>query len=85
MNRRIGLSLHLPFLVIAFAMSSHAQETAAQRAAARGVLEKMAALEESLDVPALVARLTVPNATRDQVVNRARALMDKDLLALSDD
>ena len=85
MNRRIGLFLHLPVLLITLAMSSHAQETAAQRAAARGVLEKMAALEESLEVPALVVRLTAPNPTRDQVVARARELMDRELLALSDD
>ena len=45
----------------------------------------MAALEQSLDVPAIVARLTTPNADRDQVVARARELMDKELLALADD
>ena len=85
MHKGIGLVLHMLVLLTAFAMSSRAQETAAQRAAARGVLEKMAALEESLDVPALVARLTVPNPVRDQVVTRARELMDRELLALSDD
>ena len=85
MNRRIGLLLHMLVLLTAFAMSSRAQETAAQRAAAPGVLEKMATLQESLDVPALVARLTVPNSARDQVVARAKELMDRELLALSDD
>ena len=45
----------------------------------------MAALEQSLDVPALVTRLTGANAARDQVVARAKELMDKELLTLADD
>jgi len=49
------------------------------------VLRKMAALEQSLDVPALVTRMTGANAARDQVVARAKELMDKELLALADD
>ena len=62
-----------------------AQETPTEREAARDVLAKMAALEASLDVPALVAKLTGPNADRDKVVARAKELMDKELLALADD
>jgi len=85
MIRRIVGFLQMSVVMIGLALSSYAQETAAERAAARGVLEKMAALEKSLNVPALVARLTAPNPTRDQVVARARELMDKELLALSDD
>lgn len=69
----------------AMAVAAVAQETQTQREAARGVLAKMAALEQSLDVPALVATLTGPNATRERVVARARQLMDDELLALSDD
>jgi amidohydrolase len=61
------------------------QETPTERDAARDVIAKMDALEESLDVPALVARLTGPNPARDGVVARARELMDTELLALSDD
>ena len=45
----------------------------------------MDSLESSLGVPALVTRLTGPNAARDRVVARARALMESELLALSDD
>ncbi len=45
----------------------------------------MSALEKSLDVPAMVARLTAANPAREQVVARARELMDKELLALADD
>ncbi len=62
-----------------------AQETPTEREAAREVLHKMASLEKSLDVPAMVTRLTAANAARDQVVARARELMDKELLALADD
>jgi amidohydrolase len=62
-----------------------AQETATERDAAKEVLRKMAALEQSLDVPAVVAKLTASNAARDAVVARAKELMDKELLALADD
>ena len=62
-----------------------AQETDTERAAARDVIARMDSLERSLDVPALVARLTAPSHARDQVVERAKALMDGELLALADD
>src|SRR6202048_705981 len=62
-----------------------AQETDTEKQAARDVLAKMAALELSLDVPSLVTRLTGANAARDQVVARAKELMDKELLTLADD
>lgn len=62
-----------------------AQETDTERTAAREVLRKMAALEQSLDVAGLVARLTGPNAERDAVVARARELMNTELLAMADD
>ena len=62
-----------------------AQETPTEREAAREVLRKMDALEKSLDIPGTVARLTAGNPAREQVVTRAKELMDKELLALSDD
>src|ERR1700733_1207599 len=62
-----------------------AQDTPTEKEAARDVLKKMSALEQSLDVPALVTRLTGPNAARDQVVARAKELMDKELLTMADD
>src|SRR5258708_38963143 len=74
----LALGFALPSLVIA-------QETETERQAAREVLQKMAALEQSLDVPAMVARLSGSNAARDQVVARARELMDKELLPIADD
>ena len=72
-------------LFLAVAPLASAQETPTERDAAREVLKKMAALEQSLDVPALVVKLTGPNEARDQVMARAKELMDKELLALADD
>src|SRR5438552_19132930 len=72
-------------LLLTFTATAHAQDTPTERDAARDVLKKMSALEQSLDVPGLVARLTGPNADRDQVVARTNELMDKELLALADD
>jgi amidohydrolase len=62
-----------------------AQETPTEREAAREVLRKMDALEKSLDLPGTVARLTAANPAREQVVARAKELMDKELMAMSDD
>ncbi|HEY2152372.1 MAG TPA: peptidase dimerization domain-containing protein [Vicinamibacterales bacterium] len=65
--------------------AAFAQDTPTEKDAAREVLKKMSALEQSLDVPALVTRLTGPNAARDQVVARAKELMDKELVPMADD
>lgn len=62
-----------------------AQETPTERAAAPDVVRKLDSLEASLKLPALVAKLTGPNARRDQVAARAKQLMDSELLALGDD
>jgi metal-dependent amidase/aminoacylase/carboxypeptidase family protein len=62
-----------------------AQETPTEREAARDVLAQIAELEKSLDVPALVARLTAGDPQRDQVVARAKQLMESELLAMSDE
>jgi amidohydrolase len=72
-------------LALALAAPALAQETQTEREAARDVLTKMSALEQSLDVPGWVARLTGPNAARDEVVARAKQLMDTELLAMADD
>src|SRR5262249_225995 len=66
-------------------LPAQAQDTPTEREAAREVLAKMAALQKSLDVPGLVARLTGPNDARERVVTRTEELMKSDLLALSDD
>jgi len=75
----------LTFLVALLPVAAFAQDTQTEKEAARDVLKKMAALEQSLDVPGLVARLTAPNADRDQIVARVKELMDKELLAMGDD
>ena len=62
-----------------------AQETPTEREAAREVLKKMGELERSLDVPGFVQRFTAPNPAREEVVQRAKELMDRELLALGDD
>ena len=62
-----------------------AQETPTEREAARDVVRKLDSLERALDLTALVAKLTGPNAARDQVVARAKQLMDTELLAMGDD
>src|SRR5438105_1087198 len=74
--------LSLLFVVPAVVL---AQETPTERESARGVVHKLDSLEKSLDLPALVAKLTGPNAARDGVVSRAKELMDTELLALGDD
>jgi amidohydrolase len=80
-----ALTILLCLLCLALPSAALAQDTQTERDAARDVLKQMAALEQSLDVPGLVARLTGANAERDQVVARAKDLMDKDLLTLADD
>ena len=73
-------------LIVAAAVCvAPAQETPTEREAAREVLKKMSALEKSLDVPAIVTRLSAANPERERVVARARELMQSELLALADD
>src|ERR1700743_1226106 len=72
-------------LIIAAASTGAAQETPTERDAARGVVHKLDSLEKSMDLTALVAKITAPNAQRDQVVARAKELMDTELRAMGDD
>ncbi|HTE44357.1 MAG TPA: peptidase dimerization domain-containing protein [Gemmatimonadaceae bacterium] len=74
----------LPFALL-LSVPLLAQETPTERESARNVVRKLDSLQRSLDLPALVAKLTGPNAPRDQVVARAKALMETELLALGDD
>src|SRR5262245_3797286 len=78
-------SVPLFVLVLLGAVRAAAQDTPTERDAAREVLKKMAALEQSLDVPGFVSRLTGANDARDRVVARAKELMDKELLPMADD
>jgi len=79
--------MNLKSLPILFALpfALHAQDTPTEKAAASDVVKKMAALQQTLDVPKLVARLAAPNAARDAVAARARQLMESELLAMADD
>jgi amidohydrolase len=77
--------IYAGFLYTALPLCLFAQETPTERDAARDVLRKMSELEKSIDVPTLVERVTANNPARDQVVARARELMDKELLAMGDD
>src|SRR3989449_8039839 len=81
--------MHLAFRIAAVAMPpsapAAAQEPPTERSAAADVIRRMNELEHSLALPQLVARLTGPDARRDAVVARARALMDQELLAMADD
>jgi amidohydrolase len=85
MRRQFGLFLAIFAVLALVANRARAQETPTEREAARDVLKKMAALEESIELPKYVARVAAPNADRDQVVARVKELMDKELLALADD
>jgi amidohydrolase len=82
MTRLIALAVAVTVLAPS---RSFAQETDTEKAAARDVIRKMTELEQSLDVPALVAKLTGANAERDRVVARAKELLDSELLAMADD
>lgn len=62
-----------------------AQDTPTERDAAKDVLSRMAALERTVDVAGWTTRLAAPDAVRDKVAARAKALMDSELLAMADD
>ncbi|MGH7712467.1 MAG: hypothetical protein ACREOG_14350, partial [Gemmatimonadaceae bacterium] len=71
--------------IVIAASIARSQETPTQRDAARDVVAKMSALQREIDAAAWAAKLTAPNAMRDAVMARAKELMDKELLAMSDD
>src|SRR5580700_4159129 len=72
-------------LITLFTVLGLAQETPTEREAAAGVLQKMAALEKSIDAPGWVAKFSAANTVRDQVTTRAKQLMDTELLTMADD
>ncbi len=72
-------------ILLSLTAPAFAQDTDTEKAAARDVLRKMNELEQSLDIPGMVTKLTGANAERDAVVARAKELMDKELLAMADD
>ena len=72
-------------LVALVTVQASAQETATEREAAREILQRMAALQKQLDVPAMVSRYAAANPAREKVVARTRELMKSEMLAVSDD
>src|SRR5438270_3972536 len=82
---RLSGTVMFPLLVLIASRLITAQETPTERDAARSVVQKLDQLQRSLDVNALVAKLTGPSAARDAVATRAKQLMDTELLALGDD
>jgi amidohydrolase len=60
------------------------QETPTERSAAADVIKHMNELESSLQLPAMVSRLSAPDKRRDAVMARTKELMDKELLAMAD-
>jgi amidohydrolase len=84
MRRRTGLTLILS--IILFSSPLRAQQSETEKVAAGDVLKKMVTLEDSLNVPLWVNQLVYTrNPLRDQVVARAKELMDQELLAMADD
>ncbi len=76
----------MKFIALGFlGLCAFAQETPTEREAARDVVRKMSELERSLDVPTIVEKFMASNPARDQVAARAKELMEKELLAMSDD
>jgi amidohydrolase len=73
------------YIILLFALSAFAQDTPTEKEAAKDVLRKMTDLEKSLNVPGWISRFSTPNAPRDEVVARAKQLMDTEMMALSDD
>lgn len=61
-----------------------AQETETERDAARDVVTAIGELEQTLQVPALVRKLTADDSARDQVVARVKELMNTELLPMAD-
>ena len=61
-----------------------AQETETEREAGREVVRQIQELDQSLNVPQMVARLTAPDKGRDQVIARVKQLLDTELMPMSD-
>jgi amidohydrolase len=83
MSGQIRAAVMVAALVLA--APAWGQETPTEREAAKEVLQKMDALERSLDVPSMVARLSATSARRDAVAARAKQVLESELLTLSDD
>jgi amidohydrolase len=77
--------VHACLALCALASVAHAQETQTERDAARDVLKRLGALQKAVDPASLVRTITAADAARDAVAARAKALLQTELLAVSDD
>jgi len=66
------------------AQSAGAQETPTERDAARSIVKHIEEQSQTLGVPAIVAKLTVADKGRDEVIARVKQLMQTELLPMSD-
>ena len=71
-------------LALLLAGAAAAQETETEREAGRDVITQIHTLDQSLNIPQMVARLTAPDKARDQVIARVQQLMNTELLPMSD-
>ena len=78
-------SLLLLACILLLTATAAGQETPTERSAAADVIRRMNELEASLQLPAMVSRLSAPDPRRAAVMARAKALMDQELLAMADD
>jgi amidohydrolase len=79
--RKIGFCLLVLLLVGGVAA---AQETPTEQTAAPGLVKQIRDLSQTLGVPQMVAKLTAADKGRDDVLARAKQLMQTDLMPLSD-
>jgi amidohydrolase len=84
-SMRLHRPLSIATLCVIAILPLAAQDTPTERDAARDVIQKMGALQRTVDVTGWIARLSAPDAVRDRVAARAKALMDGELLAMADD
>src|SRR5579884_4143769 len=79
--RRMGM---LMIVVLAAAAASAGQETPTEREVAGNVVSQIRQLDQTLGVEPMVAKLTAPDARRDEVVARVEQLWKGELEAMSD-
>jgi len=69
----------------AVSTTASAQETPTEREAARDVLSRLTTLQREIDPAALTRAVAGTDPARDAVASRAKALLQNELLAVSDD
>jgi len=70
--------------ILLLAMAAAAQETPTEQQAGREVMKQIQELDQSLNVPQMVAKLTQIDKGRDEVIARVKDLWQTDLMPMSD-